>query len=153
MRHTPTRSNSCAVVRIAQKPPVSLHDSVSHWCSPSATMTVPSENSTSKHGRPVITSVAATTRVGRPSAPIRNSPTETSPIVVQPDGVGSGVFSASALPTPGRAATMIIWPPCRPLVSASRSAKPVGMPCDMPPRDAIASISSIVGWSRSSRAT
>ena len=41
----------------------------------SATITVPSENSTSKHGRSVITSVAATTRVGRPSAPISWSPT------------------------------------------------------------------------------
>ena len=31
-------------------------------------------------------------------------------------------------PTAGRAATMIIWPACRPLVRSSRSAKPVGTP-------------------------
>ena len=32
------------------------------------------------------------------------------------------------LPMAGRAATMIIWPACRPLVRSSRSAKPVGTP-------------------------
>ena len=31
-------------------------------------------------------------------------------------------------PIAGRAATTIIWPGCRPLVSWSRPAKPVGMP-------------------------
>ena len=31
-------------------------------------------------------------------------------------------------PIAGRAATMIIWPACRPLVRSSRSAKPVGTP-------------------------
>ena len=31
-------------------------------------------------------------------------------------------------PMAGRAATMIIWPACRPLVRSSRSAKPVGTP-------------------------
>ena len=31
-------------------------------------------------------------------------------------------------PMAGRAATTIIWPACRPLVSASRSANPVGTP-------------------------
>ena len=55
-----------------------------------------------------MTSVAATTRVGSPSAPSSKSPTATSPIVVQPVGVGSGVSSASAFPTPGLAAMMII---------------------------------------------
>ncbi len=143
----------CSVVRIAQNPPVALHDSVSHWCCASAVMTVPSLNSTSKHGRSTITSVAATTLVGLPSAPIRWWPTSTAPMVVHPVGVGSGVSSASALPTPGRAATMIIWPGCRPLVSSSRSANPVGMPRELPPREAMASISSMVGWSRSSSAT
>ena len=67
-----------------------------------------------------------TTRVGTPSAPITSSPTWTSPIVVQPVGVGIGVSSASALPIAGRAARTIIWPGCRPLVSRSRSEKPVG---------------------------
>ena len=56
-------------------------------------------------------------------------------------------------PSPGRAATTIIWPGCRPFVAASRSAKPVGTPSDTPPREAMASISSIVGCSSSSRAT
>ena len=50
------------------------------------------------------------------------------PIVVQPVGVASGVSRASALPMPGRAATMIICPGCRPLVRLSRSANPVGTP-------------------------
>ena len=54
------------------------------------------------------------------------SPTWTSPIVVQPDGVGSGVSSARALPMAGRAARTIICPGCRPLVSRSRSENPVG---------------------------
>ena len=66
----------------------------------------------------------------------------TSPIVVQPVGVGSGVSSARALPIAGRAAMTIIWPGCRPLVSASRSAKPVGTPVSAPPRLPMASISS-----------
>jgi hypothetical protein len=57
------------------------------------------------------------------------------------------------LPRPGRAATTIICPGCRPLVAASRSANPVGTPSATPPREAIASISSIVGWSSSSSAT
>ena len=48
-------------------------------------------------------------------------------------------------PNPGRAATTIIWPGWSPLVTASRSAKPVGTPSATPPRVAIASISSIVG--------
>ena len=56
-------------------------------------------------------------------------------------------------PMPGRAATMIIWPACRPLVTSSRSVNPVGTPKDTPPREAMASISSIVGWRTSSRAT
>ncbi|SKV42736.1 Uncharacterised protein [Mycobacteroides abscessus subsp. abscessus] len=51
------------------------------------------------------------------------------------------------LPTPGRAATMIICPGCSPLVISSRSVNPVGTPLEMPPADAIASISSIVGCS------
>ena len=54
------------------------------------------------------------------------------------------------LPRPGRAATTIIWPGCRPLVAASRSAKPVGTPSATPPREAMASISSIVGCRSSS---
>ncbi len=57
------------------------------------------------------------------------------------------------LPNPGRAATTIICPGCRPLVTASRSAKPVGTPSATPPREAMASISSIVGWSSSSSGT
>ena len=36
------------------------------------------------------------------------------------------------LPIAGRAATMIIWPPCRPWVSSSRSVKPVGTPLSLP---------------------
>ena len=89
-----------------------------------------------------MTSVAATTRVGLPSAPSSRSPGRTSPIVVHPNGVGSGVSSASALPTAGRAAMTIICPACRPLVSASRSANPVGTPVIPPPCAPIASISS-----------
>ncbi len=42
----------------------------------------------------------------------------------------------------GRAATTIIWPGWRPLVRASRSAKPVGQPTIWPPRLPMASISS-----------
>ncbi len=48
------------------------------------------------------------------------------------------------LPTAGRAAMTIIWPGCRPLVSRSRSANPVGMPIIPSPRWLDASISSIV---------
>ena len=48
------------------------------------------------------------------------------------------------LPTAGRAATMIIWPPEKPLVSSSRSAKPVGTPLLVPSLFEIASISSRV---------
>ena len=36
------------------------------------------------------------------------------------------------LPMAGRAATMIICPPCRPWVSSSRSVKPVGTPLSLP---------------------
>ena len=133
-------SASCSVVRTPDpKPHV-----VSHWCAASATTEVPSDSSTRKHGRPTRTSVAATTRVGRPSEPISSSPTSTSPMVVQPSGVGTAVSSASALPIAGRAATITIWPPCRPLVSSSSSAKPVGTPAIMPSRLPIASSSSIV---------
>jgi hypothetical protein len=46
------------------------------------------------------------------------------------------------LPIAGRAATITIWPGCRPLVSSSRSAKPVGTPIISPSRLLIASISS-----------
>ena len=46
------------------------------------------------------------------------------------------------LPIAGRAAMTIIWPGCRPLVSASRSGNPVGTPVSSPPRLPIASISS-----------
>ena len=53
------------------------------------------------------------------------------------------------LPTPGRAATMIIWPGCRPLVSLSSSVKPVGTPESASPLLAMASISSNVGSSSS----
>jgi len=96
------------------------------------------------HGYPYValnTSVAATTVVGFPSAPISWSPTATSPIVVQPVGVASGVSSANAFPRPGRPATTMSWPACRPLVSSSRSRKPVGTPNSSPPRLPIASIS------------
>ena len=86
----------------------------------------------SRRGR-ACTSKAAVTVVGRPSASRSRSPTRTSPIVVQPCGVGSGVSRASALPRPGRPATMISWPACRPLSSRSRSAKPVGTPVIIPP--------------------
>ena len=47
-------------------------------------------------------------------------------------------------PTAGRAARTIIWPACRPLVSSSKSANPVGTPTISPPREPIASISSRV---------
>ncbi len=57
------------------------------------------------------------------------------------------------LPSPGRAAMTIICPGCRPFVAASRSAKPVGTPSDTPPREAMASISSIVGCRSSSSGT
>ena len=117
---------------------------VSHWCCSSATMTVPSENVTSKQGRSNMTSVAATTRVGRPSPSSSRSPTATSPIVTQPVGVGSGVSRASAFPIAGLPARTISWPPCRPLVRESRSANPVGTPTIAPPREEIASISSRV---------
>src|SRR6266540_485375 len=46
-----------------------------------------------------MTSVAATTVVGLPSAPTNWSPSSTSPMVVQPVGVGSGVSRANAFPT------------------------------------------------------
>ena len=71
--------------------------------------------------------------------------------VVQPVGVATGVSSASALPTPGRAAMTTICPACRPLVSSSRSRIPVGTPRAVPPREAMASSSSIVGCRTSSR--
>ncbi len=47
------------------------------------------------------------------------------------------------LPSAGRAATMMSWPGCRPLVSASRSAKPVGTPVIWPSLPLAASISSM----------
>ena len=47
-------------------------------------------------------------------------------------------------PTAGRAATMTIWPPWKPLTSSSRSAKPVGTPRMLPSWLEIASISSRV---------
>ena len=72
------------LARWSGRPPRPRPVSVRQSCSASATMTVPSANSTSKQGRPVMTSVAATTVVGRPSAPSSWSPTATSPIVVQP---------------------------------------------------------------------
>ena len=46
------------------------------------------------------------------------------------------------LPIAGLAATTIICPPCRPLVSSSSSRKPVGMPVIVPSRPLAASISS-----------
>jgi hypothetical protein len=49
------------------------------------------------------------------------------------------------LPRPGRPAMTMSWPGCRPLVSPSRSTKPVGTPDIDPPRLPIASSSSIVG--------
>ena len=48
------------------------------------------------------------------------------------------------LPMAGRAARTIIWPGCRPLVSRSRSEKPVGTPIMPSPRWPAASISSTV---------
>ena len=48
-------------------------------------------------------------------------------------------------PTPGRAATMTIWPGWRPLVRVSSSVKPVGTPDSASPEFAMASISSKVG--------
>ena len=53
------------------------------------------------------------------------------------------------LPTPGRAATMIICPACRPLVSLSKSMNPVGTPASRAPPEAIMVSSSMVGLSRS----
>ena len=59
---------------------------------------------------------------GRPPVGIQEPIADpTAPMVVQPSGVGSGVSRASALPRPGRPATMINWPGCRPLSSRSRS--------------------------------
>ena len=55
------------------------------------------------------------------------------------------------LPTPGRAAMTTICPAWRPFVSSSRSRMPVGTPRLTPPREAIASSSSIVGCRTSSR--
>ncbi|CAM5487085.1 hypothetical protein STENM327S_02858 [Streptomyces tendae] len=46
------------------------------------------------------------------------------------------------LPIAGRAAMTIICPGCRPLVSESKSVKPVGTPVISPLRDPMASISS-----------
>ena len=46
------------------------------------------------------------------------------------------------LPMAGRAAMTTIWLGCRPLVRASRSAKPVGTPVSTPLRLPMASISS-----------
>ena len=86
--------------------------------------------------------MAATTRVGWPLVPISWSPAWTLPIVVHPVGVGSGVSRARALPMAGRAAMTTIWLGCRPLVRASRSAKPVGTPVSTPLRLPMASISS-----------
>ena len=68
---------------------------------------------------------------------------EVRPCLIDADRARS---SASVdFPQPGRAATMTIWPGCRPLVSSSRSAKPVGTPARPAPRDSMASISSSVG--------
>ena len=140
---SPAPAHSVAAIsRVVRTAAPASAISVRQPCSASATMTVPSANSTSKQGRPVMTSVAATTVVGRPSAPISWSPTATSAIVVQPVGVTRAVSSASALPTAGRAASTIIWPGCSPLVSSSKSANPVGTPTISPPREPIASISS-----------
>src|SRR6266496_6684445 len=75
-----------------------------------------------------MTSVAATTVVGLPSAPINWSPSSTSPMVVQPVGVGSGVSRANAFPTAGLAATMIRFEACSPEVRRSSSGNPVATP-------------------------
>jgi hypothetical protein len=72
---------------------------VCHRCEASATIVVPSENSTSRQGRFVMTAVAAMTRQGRPSSSKTSSPAARSPMVRQPLGVGMGVSVASALPS------------------------------------------------------
>ena len=53
------------------------------------------------------------------------------------------------LPTAGRAATTIIWPGCRPLVSSSSSMNPVGTPIISSVRPEATSISSSVSSRRS----
>jgi hypothetical protein len=54
------------------------------------------------------------------------------------------VMDPTHFPIAGLAAITIIWPGCSPLVSESRSVKPVGTPVISPPRLLIASISSRV---------
>ena len=60
---------------------------------------VPSDSTTSTQGRSRIGSVAASTRVGSPSPSNTTSPGRSSPIVVQPLGVGTSVSRASAFPS------------------------------------------------------
>ena len=57
------------------------------------------------------------------------------------------------LPMAGRAARMIIWPGCRPLVRASSWAKPVGTPIICPSRPFAASISSTAAVTASESGT
>ena len=72
---------------------------VTQPCVRSATRDWPSENITSRHGRPSRTGVAATTVVGWPASSKTWSPARSSPMHRQPPGVGTGVSIASALPS------------------------------------------------------
>ena len=83
---------------------------VFHRCSASATITEPSENS---HlvARPVVHDVEGVQHGRRPSVGAEELVARLDLAHGRPAvGVGSGVSSASALPRPGRPATMISWP-------------------------------------------
>src|SRR4051812_33184862 len=71
----------------------------SHWWSRSHTRLVPSENTTSRQSRPVMTSVASMTAVGRPRSSKTRSPIWSCSMSFQPVGVGIGVSRASAFPS------------------------------------------------------
>ena len=97
-----------------------------------------------------------------PSALIRRIAISLRPISREKSTVGKLCLIAAArakssasvdLPIAGRAAMMIIWPGCRPLVSWSRPAKPVGMPVICPSRPRAASISSMAALTATSSGT
>src|SRR5262249_35963220 len=102
---------------------------VTHWWSASAIISVPSENLTRKHSRSVITGVAKVTRVGEPSPANTSWPGDSSPMVVQPLGVGIGVSSASALPDPSGPYISTTRPRGKPPMPSAMSSEiaPVGI--------------------------
>src|SRR5215211_2471952 len=65
----------------------------------SATTRVPSEKTTSRHGRRWISPVTPRTCTGAPVGSNTQSPARISPIVVQPSGVGTSVSRARAFPS------------------------------------------------------